>query len=145
MVRFIINFARCEQGSVSTLAAVSMLPVLLAAALLIDTGTAWISRDKAQSALESAAAVAAMHRPACSSGEELDSAAAAAAFSAAAGEAAQEIHVRCTAGGVALTARTSSMTSIFATLRGKTVTIGTEAAAASATFSGNTAGGWTRS
>jgi len=144
VVRFITNFARNEQGSVSTLAAISFIPVLLAAALLIDTGSAWISRTHAQSALEGAAAAAAMHRPACDAGEEIGSAAAAAAFSAA-GETASELHVFCTADGVALTARTESMTSLFATLRGEAVMIGTRASASSAKFNGNSASGWSRS
>lgn len=145
MVRFITNFARDEQGSVSTLAAISIIPVLLAAALLIDTGSAWISRTHAQSALESAAAVAAMHRPSCSAGEEIDSAAAAAAFTAAAGESAAELHVTCTSDGVEIAARTESMTSLFATLRGEAVMIGTRANAVSAQFNGNSASGWSRS
>lgn len=139
------RFGRSQNGSVSVLAAISIVPVVLSIALLVDTGFAWSLRDKAFSGVEAAAALAAMHRPACINGQVLDGASAQASFEIATGLAPEQFSVTCTESGVDVEAHIVSPTALFRAVIGSEVTITARASAQSVKHAANPASGWERS
>ena len=145
---FCRRFLGSQSGSVSILAAVSIVPLILVIALLVDTGFAWLSRDKAFAGAQAAAAVAAMQRPACTSGQELTDAGylenVTAAFEMNSGLMAEPLVVSCTDTGVAVEVRVVSETSMFRALIGADVAITARAEAKQVPYGTNVASGWSR-
>jgi hypothetical protein len=132
---------KAEDGAVATLSAIAIVPIILIAALLMDSGTAWISKSKADFSAEAAAALSAMHRPACTDGAELDAGDAASIFTANLGDAAG-MSVTCEAGGVKVGARFEQPTSFFQIFGEDEVTIATAADATTSRDGVNPASGW---
>lgn len=133
-----------DRGAVSTLAAVSIFPIVAAAGLLIDSGSAWIFRNQVDAALDAAAAISAMHRPACADGQPLPAGQATAVVEAATGITPNSVEVICTSDGIVVTARIPASASLMSIVVDDDLTVAARARAIQATSIDNDAGGWRR-